>query len=557
MIKDVPGVFFWQFFLLNLFSDYVVLGINPPQTAIYFIPCLAAVTAWIEAFIFKLIAGRQPEGLRKGLGYAWYWVLLVVHNIFMFTDIFLLIKFDTIYSQQTLDLIIGTDLRETGEFIKSYVNVPLLIAGIAGMVLFNIALYFAGRAIASLASRKRWIRPVKYLLVLAGAAIFGYMVYGFVRYRSGAQIPTYTAPTRVAYSFIQRATNNRRTARLLEVCRSAQVEKGRTPDFDIVFVLGESYSVYHSPVYGYNLPTTPNQTKWVADSTLTVFTDVVTPEDWTQKVLPTLFCPGETAAEFGNHPLFPVLLRKSGWPVRLYDNEFVVSRNSFFFNRPDLSEMMFDWRNDQAEKYDGDLVAKVEPRDSAAFTIIHLIGQHFQYIDRYPADYSRFSAADYDSQRYSAEQREILAHYDNATYYNDAVLGQIIEKYANRDAIVIYVSDHGEEIYDCRDYYGHGNAVSAEILDYQIRVPMMIWTSPTFRRVHPELQEAIDRAADKRISTNDLPHFFLDLAGVNTPVLNPSRSFINAAYDANRPRVVLNLIDFDKRPKKAPLPQRK
>lgn len=551
-MKDVPGVFFWQFFLLNLISDYVVLGINPPQTAIYFIPGLAAITAWLEALIFKAIAGHRPDGFRKGFGYVWYWLLLLLHNAVLFTDVFMLVQFKSIFSQQALDLILGTNPKEAEEFITTYLTVPVMVGGIAVIVLFNCALYYAGRAIADFARRHLWIHIVRYLLVLAGAAVFGYMVYGYVRYRSGAQIPTFTAPTRVAYSFIQRFANNRRTERLLDVCRNAQVKNSRTPDFDIVFVLGESFSVYHSPLYGYNLPTTPNQSKWVADSTMTVFTDVVTTEDWTQKVLTSIFCPGESAAEFGGHPLFPVLLRKAGWPVRLYDNEFLVSKDSYFFSRPDISALMFDSRNDKFEKYDGDLVAKVEPKDSAAFTMIHLMGQHFQYIDRYPAEYSRFSAKDYDPKRFSAEQREILARYDNATYYNDAVLGQIIDKFANRDAIVVYVSDHGEEVYDCRDYFGHGNAVSADAIDYQIRVPMMIWTSPTFRREHPELQEAIDRAADKRISTNDMAHFFLDLAGVSTPEFKPSRSFINAAYDANRQRVVLNSIDFDLRPKRAP-----
>ncbi len=554
LMKEVPGVFFWQFFLLNLFSDYVILGVNPPQTAFYFIPGLAAITAWVEALIFKAIAGRRPSGFRKGAAYVYYWLLLIVHNLLLFTDLFLLFQFNTVFSQQSLDLILGTNPKEAEEFLVAYLTPQLLIGGIAAIVLFNCALYFAGRAIANFGRRHLWIHIVRYLFVLAGAAVLGYMVYGFVRYRHGAQIPTFTVPTRVAYSFIQRYANNRRTERLIEVCRNAQVEKGRTPDFDIVFVLGESYSVYHSPLYGYNKPSTPNQTKWVADSSLTVFTDVVTTEDWTQKVLTSIFCPGESAAEFGNHPLFPVLLRKAGWPVRLYDNEFLVSADSYFFSRPDLSELMFDSRNDRFEKYDGDLVAKVQPTDSAAFTMIHLMGQHFQYVDRYPESYARFTANDYDSERFSAKQREILAHYDNATYYNDAVLGQIVDKFANRDAIVVYVSDHGEEIYDCRDYFGHGNALSADVIDYQLRVPMMIWTSETFRREHPGLQEAIDRAAGKRISTNDLAHFFLDLAGVNTTELYPARSFINDSYNPGRPRVVLNSIDFDRRAVKAPEP---
>ncbi len=546
-MKNVPAVFFWQFFLLNLFSDYVILGINPPKTAIYFIPGLAAVTAWAESLLFRVIAGRTPAGFRKGAGYGYYWLLLIVHNVLFVGDLFMLAEFNTVLSQQAIDLVLGTNPSEAAEFMQSYLSPLAVFGGVLVVVLFNWLLYVAGCAIAAFANGRRWVAMVKYLLVLLGVAVFGYMVYGFVRYRHGAQIPTFTAPTRVAYGFMQRVANIKRTDRLIDLCKNAEIDSAATPDFDIVFVLGESYSVYHSPVYGYELPSTPNQSKWMADSSMTVFTDVVTSEDWTQKVLVSMFCPGQSAADFGSHPLFPVLLRKAGWPVRLYDNEFLVSKDSYFYSRPDLSELMFDSRNDKFEKYDGDLVATVELQDSAAFTLIHLMGQHFQYVDRYPEAYRRFSAADYDSERFTAKQREILAHYDNATYYNDAVLGQIVEKFADRDAIVIYVSDHGEEIFDCRDYFGHGNAISAEKIDYQICVPLMIWTSETFRREHPELQQAINQAADKRISTNDMAHFFLDLAGVETAEFDPTRSFINPAYDQSRPRIVLTSIDFDRR----------
>lgn len=546
LMKNVPGVFFWQFFLLNLVSDYVILGVTMSSAAVWCIPGLAALTAWVESLLFQaIVCVAPPRGARKVGGYIWYWILLVVHNILLVTDVFLLAKFNTVISQQALDVVLGTDAAEAAGFIKSYFSVPLFVGGLAAVVVFNLLVYFGGRFLAYVARRRRWMGWLKYALVVAGALVFGYMVYGFVRYRHGAQIPTFTAPTRMVYSLIQRHANNKRTERLLDICRNTQVQPGATPGFDIVFVLGESYSLYHSPLYGYALPTTPHQSLWAAEGSLTVFKDVVTPEDWTQKVLVALLCPGKNAAEFGSHPLLPALLRKAGWPVRLYDNEFVVSHDSFFFTRPDLSALMFDSRNTEREKYDGDLVATVVPQDSAAFTMIHLMGQHFQYEDRYTPEYKHFAAGDYDPERFSATQREILAHYDNATLYNDAVLGQIVEKYVDRDAIVIYVSDHGEEIFDCRDYFGHGTALSATTLDYQLRVPMMIWTSAIFRQKHPELQQAIEAAADEPISTNDMAHFLLDLAGVNTPELDPTRSFINPGYDSGRPRIVLNSIDFD------------
>ena len=73
-----------------------------------------------------------------------------------------------------------------------------------------------------------------------------------------------------------------------------------------------------------------------------------------------------------------------------------------------------------------------------------------------------------------------IATYDNATLYNDAVMGHIFDLYRNKNAVVVYFSDHGEEIYDYRDQRGRhvSYAPSADMLRHQNEVPFVIW-SPT------------------------------------------------------------------------------
>lgn len=199
-----------------------------------------------------------------------------------------------------------------------------------------------------------------------------------------------------------------------------------------MWVLGESFSRSHSPLYGYEKPTTPRLSALAADSALVVMTDVVTHEDWTQKVLKSLFSTGRGNASFGTQPLFPVLMRKAGWKIDLYDNEFLENPGStFFFDDPALSRMMFDYRNTAKTALDGELAETVALRDSAAMYIVHLMGQHFAYVDRYP-HYQFFTPDDYDASRFNSRQREILAHYDNATLYNDAVVGGIIDRFRTR-----------------------------------------------------------------------------------------------------------------------------
>ena len=43
--------------------------------------------------------------------------------------------------------------------------------------------------------------------------------------------------------------------------------------------------------------------------------------------------------------------------------------------------------------------------------------------------------------------RMLLADYDNATLYNDSIMAEVIKRFEKEDAIVIYMSDHGEEAF--------------------------------------------------------------------------------------------------------------
>ena len=44
-----------------------------------------------------------------------------------------------------------------------------------------------------------------------------------------------------------------------------------------------------------------------------------------------------------------------------------------------------------------------------------------------------------------------MAHYLNAIRYNDLVVDRIIRLFDHRNAVVIYFSDHGEEVHNFRE----------------------------------------------------------------------------------------------------------
>lgn len=175
--------------------------------------------------------------------------------------------------------------------------------------------------------------------------------------------------------------------------------------------------------------------------------------------------------------------------------------------------------------------------------IYHLMGQHVGYKQRCPDDERVFTVSDYEHRKdITNVQKEYVAHYDNATLYNDKVVAAILDQFRDREAIVVYLSDHGEEVYDYRDHMGrsHEPIITPERAKYQFEVPFMIWMSDKYKENHPEVVAQVERSVDRPYMIDDLPHLMLDLAGIECEWFDPTRSVINDRFNAKRKRLLLD-----------------
>ena len=129
--------------------------------------------------------------------------------------------------------------------------------------------------------------------------------------------------------------------------------------------------------------------------------------------------------------------------------------------------------------------------------------------------------------------------------YNDYVVNEILNKFKNSYCCVFYLSDHGEEVFELRDYMGHGNAKYSPNLNYQIRIPLLVWFSSSFLSENGNLMDIMKERAHDPICSDDIGHTLLDVAGISTKDFAPSRSFVNKVFNRKRRRVVLNSIDYD------------
>ena len=150
-------------------------------------------------------------------------------------------------------------------------------------------------------------------------------------------------------------------------------------------------------------------------------------------------------------------------------------------------------------------------------------GAHEDFKRRYPASFARFTAADETGGvRDDAAARQIRAEYDNAVLYDDHIVDAIIRRVEDQDALVIFLSDHGEEVNDVRDLFGHGDESSS----WQRDIPMVIWTSAKFRANHPEDVRRICAAKDHAWQSDEMIHTLLDLMKIRVPQYEKEKSLL-------------------------------
>jgi heptose-I-phosphate ethanolaminephosphotransferase len=331
---------------------------------------------------------------------------------------------------------------------------------------------------------------------------------------------------------------------------------------DIVLVIGESYNKHHSQLYGYGKPTTPRQKAMAEEGSLVPFSDVVSSWNLTSfvfKHLLSLYAVGDSG-EWCDQPLFPEVFRKAGYHVTFITNQFLPQAKEavydfsggFFLNHPEVSNRLFDKRNTELYRYDDGLLKELmanSQRPKANLTILHLMGSHVDYRARYPQKtFRRFTPQMYDRPDLTDQQRQTLAAYDNSLLYNDSVVKAITNHFADKDAVVIYMPDHGEEIFDDKPFVS-GRRHNAEI-DYRLarnemEIPFWIWGSPKYIENHPYGWLAIQSAKDRPMMTDALPHFLLYLGGISTPLYRSELNVISPDYDTHRPRILKGTTDYN------------
>ena len=175
------------------------------------------------------------------------------------------------------------------------------------------------------------------------------------------------------------------------------------------------------------------------------------------------------------------------------------------------------------------------------------MGQHVKYKSRYPEEFDRFKSDNIRNEYGGTKGKQIIAEYANATLYNDFVVDSIWSIVKGHDAVGIYLSDHGEEVYDWRDFHERTDEkqMSLNVAKYQFEIPFMFFMSDDFIKNHGDLAERIRISHDSPLINSKLKHTLLRLAGISTPEYKPTDDILSDEFDINAPRYIGNHINYD------------
>lgn len=338
--------------------------------------------------------------------------------------------------------------------------------------------------------------------------------------------------------------------------KDEQVGIANMDSLNIVVVIGESYIKHHAQVYGYYLPTSPRLMVAKEKENLILFNDAVTPYNVTSEVLKNILCCNSMGhnESWQDFPLFPAVMKKAGYYVYFWDNQKAVNiapavfaMNFFLFN-PQVCQQSYTFLNDSVYQYDDDLLADFEYHHPVLsnrknLIIYHLNGQHFDAVTRYPhtLDFERFDfkSIKRNDAYLTKEKKQRIAEYDNACLYNDSVMAHLFRQYNSTNSVIVYFSDHGEEVYDYRDQYGrmYNCGYTKDYLHCEYDIPMMIWMSDVYKETHPEKVKAVTDAADKPFMLDNLCHLIFNIGGVHTKFYHSDRDVLSPHYRAVKRKI--------------------
>ena len=287
-----------------------------------------------------------------------------------------------------------------------------------------------------------------------------------------------------------------------------------TDSITVVFIIGESLRASSMQINGYERATTPllcQEDNVVSMSNI-----------YSDYILTHLSIPHFMTRSDENHPdrayserSFISLMKRAGYSSAWLANQESIKSFVYFMKECDrlkyvssgkVSYIYDKWLDtDLLPFYDEELSRP----ESRKLIILHTVGSHWYYNTHFTDEYEKFQPVTDSKILSSNSYEQIRNSYDNSILYSDYFWNQVINRLRNRNAVLIYLSDHGESMGE------DGHFIHGSVDNEPQHLPgCFIWYSDEYARRYPQKVRSLRSNKDKRFKSYFLFHSILDAADI-------------------------------------------
>ena len=320
-------------------------------------------------------------------------------------------------------------------------------------------------------------------------------------------------------------------------CFDAHRSKSASREELYIYIIGEASRSASWGLFGYHRNTTP---RLAGRNDIVPFTNILTQSNTTHKSVPLLLS-GVSAANYkelyARHGICS-LFKEAGFRTCFISNQQRQGAMVDHFAK-EADTLIYLVENGYDEALLGAMQSILQTKDSRpCFIVLHCYGSHYDYRERYPAEFSHWQPDNRAEMRY---YREATSNsYDNSILYTDYILSSIISYVESLDccSAVVYCSDHGEDLYD--DERGRFLHSSPTLSRFQLQVPAFAWFSRAYNAEFSDKVATIKANSEYRSSSHSIFHTMADIANIESRHIEQDVSFANIHFCREQPLYYLD-----------------
>ncbi|MCH8533938.1 MAG: sulfatase-like hydrolase/transferase [Flavobacteriaceae bacterium] len=311
----------------------------------------------------------------------------------------------------------------------------------------------------------------------------------------------------------------------------------------IVLVIGESSTRNNFELYNYPRKNNPKLSKRKEE--LYLFNDVISSSAYTIGALKTALTLNNF--EHKNESSIIQLFNQAGFETHWISNQRPIGPYESIVTKISKASNFQTYTNSETAGQKTPLDEVLLPHLKTAlkrkannkFIVLHLLGTHLKYSDRYPDNFNIFKDTPPNFKFSENEAIKKRNEYDNAILYNDFIINQVISllEKEKKESLMLYFSDHGDEVFHEKDFAGHNEDNTTASMH---EIPFILWKNQLYQK---NFKGVIDE--QRPYSTQNLIHSLAQLAKIKFDEFESEKSIFSENFHA-KDRFTTNGKNYDK-----------